>query len=98
MIIGSTPTHTFTLPFDTSLINDLVITYKQNDEIVLQKQMSDCIISENKLTTNLTQDETLKFEEGIYSVQVKIKTKGDKVTQSVVTYSRVCKSLYKEKI
>ena len=37
MIQGTTPTHTFTIPFDVSLIKELKVVYAQQGEIVLEK-------------------------------------------------------------
>ena len=36
MRLGSTPKHTFTLPFETDLIQELKITYSQNKKIILE--------------------------------------------------------------
>lgn len=33
----TTPTHTFTLPFDASVVDKFLLTYVQNDIIVLEK-------------------------------------------------------------
>lgn len=96
MIIGSTPTHSFGIPFSTNLINELVITYSQNEGKVLEKTLADCVVSESKIELTLTQEETLKFVEGIYCVQLKVKTRGDKVSQSRLIYRRAYKTLNKE--
>ena len=96
MIIGSTPTHSFGIPFSTNLINELVITYSQDGKAVLTKTLADCVVSENKIELTLTQEETLKFEGGVYCIQLKVKTRGDKVSQSRLIYRRVYKTLNKE--
>ena len=36
MIIGTTPTHTFDIPFDTSMVDEVKITYAQDDVVVLE--------------------------------------------------------------
>ncbi len=65
MIRGTTPTHTFTFSVDPSEIKEFVITYVQNDKIVLEKRMSDCTINDGKIEVMLTQEETLLFEHGV---------------------------------
>lgn len=58
---GTTPTHTFTLPFETSIINSLRITYEQENKVILTKETDDCDIHDNIVSVQLTQEETLKF-------------------------------------
>ena len=41
MIRGTTPTHIFNIPFDTSLVDEVKITYAQEDEIILIKGTAD---------------------------------------------------------
>ena len=73
MIRGTTPTHTFTFSVDPSEIKDFVISYAQNDKIVLEKRKDDCTISDDgKVEIMLTQEETLMFEHG---VMVEMQTK-----------------------
>ena len=62
MIQGTTPTHTFNLDIDTSLISKIRISYEQNGKIVLFKERKDCEITANAITVKLTQEETLKFD------------------------------------
>lgn len=59
---ATTPTHKFTLPFDTSLLKEIRITYQQNGKNVLKKEEADCEMSGNEIRVTLTQEETLKFE------------------------------------
>ena len=73
MIIGTTPTHEFTIPSELSEFNEIHIIYAQNDKIVLLKTKEDCTIEENKISVQLTQDETFRFdpEEDVY-IQVRL--------------------------
>lgn len=58
---GTTPTHSFTLPFDADYPDEIEITYSQNGAIVLKKYKKDCLLSGNKISFKLTQEETFKF-------------------------------------
>ena len=65
MRIGTTPKHTFTFPFETDLIQELKITYSQNEKIILEKHLSDCEVDQNSVSYKLTQEETFLFADGI---------------------------------
>lgn len=62
MIRGTTPTHTFKVPFDASVMGKVQITYSQNDVVLFQKHTSDCVVIDGSVTTKLTQGETLLFD------------------------------------
>lgn len=64
MIRGTTPTHVFTLPFDTVMVKTIKITYRQNCIVKLTKRNDDCIFDGNTVTIKLTQDDTLAFMGG----------------------------------
>lgn len=59
MYRGTTPTHTFTLPFEANQLSEAYITYAQNNQTAIEKTLSDCTIDGNKLRVTLTQAETL---------------------------------------
>lgn len=61
MIRGTTPTHTWTLPVDASVVKEARIIYSQGVENVLIKNTEDCIMEGNTLKVTLTQEDTLKF-------------------------------------
>jgi hypothetical protein len=74
MIIGTTPTHNFTLPFDTALIDALEITYSQSKEIVLRKYLPDCQLKGRVVTVKLTQEEALLFKCNVIAeVQIRVR-------------------------
>ena len=61
----TTPRHTFTFPQDPSTYLGIRITYKQNGEIILQKEKEDMTFDNgNKAYYQLTQEETAKFKAG----------------------------------
>lgn len=80
MIRGTTPTHTWVLPFDTSLLKEVSITYQQNDENIIKKTEEDCVMEGNKISVTLTQEDTLKLEPKVRTaVQLKVMTNNDSV-------------------
>ena len=58
--IGTTPTHTFTLPDDiASSVSKVRVIYTQGDRKVLRKDVTQ--LTGNSAVVNLTQEDTLKF-------------------------------------
>lgn len=74
MIRATTPTHTFTLPIETSLIKELLITYKQDDEIVVERKKDSCICAGSKVELTLTQEETRRFSAEKVLIQLRVLT------------------------
>lgn len=72
MRIGTTPTHTFTLPIGKDRIRSVEITYCQNKVVVLQKFTSDCTIDEKSVSVTLSQVDTFEFIGGV-NVEVQIR-------------------------
>jgi hypothetical protein len=80
MIRGTTPTHTWVLPFDASLLKEVSITYMQNEEIIVKKTEEDCTMEGNKISITLTQEDTLKLEPKVRTtVQLKVMTQNKSV-------------------
>ena len=76
MVRTSTPTHIFTVKHDegslTDILKGLLITYKQGNNIVLEKRMEDVTIEGDTIRVKLTQEETKKFKAGqVVLVQVR---------------------------
>lgn len=67
---GSTPTNTFKVNIDLQGAR-VYITYKQNGKIIVEKTGGDVTITENKLITRLTQEETLRFNTGPVRIQIR---------------------------
>ena len=57
----TTPTHTFELGLDTSLLSALEITYKQNGVVLLSKDLDDVTLDGENVTLALTEEETAAF-------------------------------------
>lgn len=62
MIRGTTPTHTFKLPFDAKLVKSAMVIYAQNDAVVLEKEAKDCTMRGNEISVTLSQEDTLKLD------------------------------------
>lgn len=62
MIRGTTPTHVYTLPFETALLRELKIIYAQADKILFEKLAKHCEMTEKTASVTLTQEETFSFD------------------------------------
>ena len=62
MIIGTTPTHTFNVPFETDSIKSIRVVYAQNDEAILVKKTKDCVLDGKVVSVTLTQEDTFLFD------------------------------------
>ena len=96
---GTTPTHTFTLPFEKDFLEDLRINYYQGKKEILVKGMQDVEVNGNDISLTLTQEETFMFKEGMnVLVQLKIKTTEGQVLNSDIIEMRIDRSLDDEVI
>ena len=62
MIIGTTPTHHFDLPFDASMVSAARVIYKQNGTEILRKETDDFKKEGNRISVTLSQEETFLFD------------------------------------
>lgn len=72
MMRASTPTHEFELECGKETIKRLLVTYMQNDKIVLEKTENDVSWNGNVAYCRLTQEETLKFDDK-QSVEIQVR-------------------------
>ena len=103
MYKATTPNHTFTLPTDTSEFSILRIIYKQVSEcgktVKLIKEYKNgtaapgMSLDEDIVIIKLTQQETLLFNEGKVSVQVRGLTTGGDVVDSQIDGVSVVEAL-----
>lgn len=94
MIRGTTPTHTFNIPFDTSAVNEVKIIYAQDDEVVLEKRTEDCALEGQTISVTLTQDDTFRFDcKKAVEIQVRVLTAGGNALTSVPVKVGVSKCL-----
>lgn len=91
MYRGTTPTLNFNFEFnlDEVDITEFYITFSQRNQIVFEKQLADLEISENKVTVQLTQQDTLKLMgSAVVYIQARFKIGEDQVyATNVVTTS-----------
>lgn len=84
MVRGTTPTLTFTLPFSTGDITDAWVTFAQYGTVKIDKPLSACSCSENKLSVTLTQAETLTLSCD-YATEIQLSVKsGNSVFRSKI--------------
>lgn len=85
MIIGTTTFHKFKTPLEAKLVSKVEITYKQDDEIVLTKTESECNILDYMVTTELSQEETFKFDfDKLVRIQIRLLDVYNKVHSSYI--------------
>lgn len=93
MFRATTPTHIFVLPFDTSLLQEIRITYQQSGKTVLQKTEADCTLTGSEIKVTLTQQETLLFSpDERVSIQLRVLTTTGHVMASEIkkVFARAC--------
>ena len=97
MLRGTTPTNTFTLPFETSSIQEVTVVYAQSDKVVFEKKTADCTMKDNVISVKLTQEETLMLDHAVnVQIQLWIKTTGNDVLGSEIIVVDVDKCLKDE--
>lgn len=79
---GTTPTHTFALPFDVTGFK-IRVSYVQCGNVVVRKTEADCKVSGNNIVVKLTQKETMRFNSAaVVEIQIKVLTAGNDVLVS----------------
>lgn len=73
MYRGTTPTNVFRTDVDLDNASVLFVSYKQNGKVVLEKSLEDVSVKKTLVTVNLTQKETLLFQDGIVTIQIRAK-------------------------
>ena len=97
MIRGTTPTHTFNIPFDTSVVKEVKILYAQDDVKVLEKNTEDCALSGNSVSVTLTQEDTFKLDcKKPVEIQIRVLTLDGEALTSVPEKVGVSKCLDNE--
>lgn len=72
IIRGTTPTNIFNVNVDLTEAEDIIISYAQKGNVVINKMISDIEVTEETLSTTLTQTETLKLD-AAYNVEIQIR-------------------------
>lgn len=83
---GTTPTHTFTIPFDVDMISCVRILYAQDEQVKLVKTGDDVAMSGNAVSVKLTQEDTLLLEcKKSVEIQIRVLTvDGDAVNSDII--------------
>lgn len=85
----TTPTHTYTLPIETSSCKEILVSYRQNG-VTLDKHYQDgtlpsgMTLNGKDVIVNLTQAETKAFDKGFINVQVRALTNANKAFASQI--------------
>lgn len=61
---GSTPINTFKVNIDLTGAT-VYVTYAQGGEVIIEKTGTDLVITENTISTTLTQEDTLKLDDSM---------------------------------
>jgi hypothetical protein len=94
---GATPTHKFKTKYPRDFVESVIVTYAQGGEIVLNKEGAELTIEDNAILVELTQEETLKFDESRdVHIQLKVKSMNGKVIPSNIIYASVAEVLNRE--
>lgn len=97
MIRGTTPTHTFNIPFDTSLVDEVKILYAQDDVVVIEKTTADCTLDYKKISVTLTQEDTFAFDcKKAVEIQLRVLTTAGEALATVPEKVGVTKCLDNE--
>lgn len=95
IIRGTTPTNIFNVNVDLTDAEDIIISYAQKGNVVINKTISDIDVTEDALSTTLTQTETLKLD-AAYDVDIQIRAlfdDGTAIASDIITVD-VGKILY----
>lgn len=92
---GTTPTLTFNMPFDSTGVENIYITFVQGREMVLEKTLADVVWNEKAIELELTQEETLNFKTGMIEIQLRVKFEDGTVMASDLIYT-TAKAILKE--
>lgn len=71
---GTTPTFTFTLEFDASLLTKATVSFRQAGGVIIDKDLADCVVESNTLTVSLTEAETLSLRAmTLYPMEIQLR-------------------------
>ena len=91
---GTTPTHTFKSPVDFTTVQVIFLTYKQNGKTIIEKDIDDIEIFEDKLVVTLTQADTLAFSTiGEVEIQCRARFPDGSALASNIVKTPACKIL-----
>lgn len=93
MLQGTTPTHTFNIPFSVSNIAEVRVIYSQQTDKtnknskfapVFVKTNEDCVMEYKQIKVTLTQEDTFKFDHELpVKIQLRVLTNTNNALASV---------------
>lgn len=85
LIRGTTPTYQFELPFQINLIKTAFVTFAQGEQIIVNRELTECQCEVNTLEITLTQKETLAFNTNDpIQIQIRVLDKGENALASEI--------------
>lgn len=86
MIRGTTPVLQFNLPFNAEGIDVLFISFMQNGNLVFEKNKADCEMHSNMISCQLSQADTLQFnDKGTVEIQIRIRKGEEALASNIIT-------------
>ena len=86
---GCTGKNHFRFPDSKDDVETIYITYVQNGNVVIEKNIDDCSFSEGKVSVNLSQKETLMLtDKTAIKAQIRTRLKNGVVTKSNIVEAR----------
>lgn len=87
MVRVTTPVHTFTLPFDTSLCDAIEVVYKQFYKKLVKRYENGKLpdgmeLNGKDIVITLSQEETGRFSKGTAKIKIRVLTKSGRVLPS----------------
>ena len=89
IVRGTTPTLTFTLPFEVDNLDAFWISFKQQNKVELNKEKGASGVTQKNytITVTLSQEETLQFGAGKCLIQIRARdTSGKAVASNTMNF------------
>lgn len=94
---GTTPTHTFTLPFDTNIVSKVRVIYAQGEIVKVVKRENEVQMEGNTITVTLTQADTLRLNHRLRTeIQIRVLTHSEDAFASDIIEVRTDRCLTEE--
>lgn len=91
IIRGTTPTHVFDVDMNLTTAEEIYITYRQSKGRTVEKTLNDISVSEDQISTHLTQADTLVFSpyDGLVEIQIRAKYADGSAIASSKMYAEI---------
>lgn len=94
---GTTPTHTFELPFDLTTAKRIRLIYSQNNKVLFVREKDNLTVAGSVIEHKLTQEETLAFDPRyLVEIQIRVLTARDDALASDIITTTVSRLLEDE--